>query len=64
MEQNDHQTTQILNKWSKIKQTNQVKYLGVNAGRFTLELYNIYILFYDIQAPGLHTIQYWNIYKG
>ena len=63
MEQNDHQTTQILNKWSKIKQTNQVKYLGVNAGRFTLELYNIYILFYDIQAPGLHTIQYWNIYK-
>ena len=24
---------------------------------------NIYILFYDMQAPGLHTIQYWNIYK-
>ena len=24
---------------------------------------NVYILFYDIQVPGLHTIQYWNIYK-
>ena len=24
---------------------------------------NIYILFYDMQAPGLHTVQYWNIYK-
>ena len=23
----------------------------------------IYFLFYDIQAPGLHTIQYCNIYK-
>ena len=25
---------------------------------------NIYILFYDMQAPSLHTIQYWNIYKA
>ena len=24
---------------------------------------NIYILFYDIQAPCLHTMQYWNVYK-
>ena len=23
----------------------------------------IYVLFYAIQAPGLHTIQYWNIYE-
>ena len=23
----------------------------------------IAIIFYDIQTPGLHTIQYWNIYK-
>ena len=24
---------------------------------------NICIYFYDMQAPGLHIIQYWNIYK-
>ena len=28
-----------------------------------IQEYNIYILFYDMQAAGLHTIQYWNIDK-